>query len=357
MRRLERPGARPRAVRRRGATSRARKALYAGAGGHDARELAFAGRCRGSPRARARGRRRRGRARRADRARARRRASSFVDLSPRMVELARGTRSSTHRSATCRRCRSPTRSFDYRRRGVDALPRRRISTAALAELARVLAPGRRARRRHELGRRTSGGAARARRLTAAGATSCRSSRENGASILAPHLLATSSASTPTVGCSIPDERRRCSARTCDSMSRFAADRGARRHRAAVRRARASRRSSSRRNDPPGRADPAQARRRGAARRRARRADPRLRARRGARLPDGRVLHGRLLPRAVAARDVRADRRDDPERRDDRPRRGARAQGRRQALDRRRRRQDVAGGRRRSSPRAACRSGR
>ena len=65
----------------------------------------------------------------------------------------------------------------------------------------------------------------------------------------------------------------------------------------------------------------------------------------------------LLPRPVAARDVRADRRDDPERRDDRHGRGARPEGRRQALDRRRRRQDVARGRRRSSPRAACRSGR
>ena len=38
-----------------------------------------------------------------------------------------------------------------------------------------------------------------------------------------------------------------------------------------------------------------------------------------RLPAGRVLHGRLLPRALGRRDVRADRRDDPERRDDRPR--------------------------------------
>ena len=37
----------------------------------------------------------------------------------------------------------------------------------------------------------------------------------------------------------------------------------------------------------------------------RRARARLRARRGARLPDGGVLHGRLLPRADAARDVRA----------------------------------------------------
>ena len=94
-------------------------------------------------------------------------------------------------------------------------------------------------------------------------------------------------------------------------------------------------------DPARRADPAQARRRGAGRRRARRARPRLRARRGARLPDGRVLHGRLLPRPVAARDVRPDRRDDPERRDARPRRRARPQGRRQALDRRRGGQDLA----------------
>ena len=91
--------------------------------------------------------------------------------------------------------------------------------------------------------------------------------------------------------------------------------------------------------------------------RARRADPRLRARRGARLPDGRVLHGRLLPRAVRARDVRADRRDDPQRRDDRPRaRGSAARwstSTRPAVSATRRRSRS----RRSSQRAACRSGR
>ena len=65
-------------------------------------------------------------------------------------------------------------------------------------------------------------------------------------------------------------------------------------------------------DPSRRADPAQARRRGARPRRARRARARLRARRDPRLPAGGVLHGRLLPRALAARDVRADRRDDPQ---------------------------------------------
>ena len=51
-------------------------------------------------------------------------------------------------------------------------------------------------------------------------------------------------------------------------------------------------------DPRRRADPAQARRRRAGRRRDRRARARVRARRRARLPDGRVLHGRLLPRAL-----------------------------------------------------------
>ena len=104
------------------------------------------------------------------------------------------------------------------------------------------------------------------------------------------------------------------------------------------------RSSSPRSDPSGRTDPAQARRARAGARRPGRADPRLRARRGSGLPDGRVLHGRLLPRTLRGRDVRAHGRDDQERRDDRPERSARPQGGRQALDRRRRRQDVAGGR-------------
>ncbi len=70
-----------------------------------------------------------------------------------------------------------------------------------------------------------------------------------------------------------------------------------------------------------------------------RADPRLRTRRDPRLPAGRVLHGRVLPRHDRRRDVRAHRRDDPERPHTRPRHSARAQGRRQALDGRRRRQD------------------
>ena len=49
-----------------------------------------------------------------------------------------------------------------------------------------------------------------------------------------------------------------------------------------------------------------------------RARPRLRAGRGARLPDGRVLHGRLLPGPERGRDPRAHRRDGAKRRDDRP---------------------------------------
>ena len=94
-----------------------------------------------------------------------------------------------------------------------------------------------------------------------------------------------------------------------------------------------------------------------ARRRDLRARPRLRARRGARLPDGRVLHGRLLPRPLDPRDVRADRRDDPERRDARPRR-ARSAARSSTSTRpagwgTRPRSPSA----RSSPPAACRSGR
>ena len=86
-------------------------------------------------------------------------------------------------------------------------------------------------------------------------------------------------------------------------------------------------------------------------------DPRLRPRRGARLPDGGVVHGRLLQGPERRRDVCADRRDDPLRRHARLRRRARAQGRRQALDGRRRRQDVDLRSGRSSPPAACRSGR
>ena len=127
----------------------------------------------------------------------------------------------------------------------------------------------------------------------------------------------------------------------DSVSRSETRRGAGGRRAAVRRARPP--VDLRGDDMIRPAELIQRKRDGEelARRRARRAGPRLRARRGARLPDGRVLHGRLLPRALRARDVRAHRRDDPQRRDARPRRAARPQGRRQALDRRRRRQDVA----------------
>ena len=50
-----------------------------------------------------------------------------------------------------------------------------------------------------------------------------------------------------------------------------------------------------------------------------RARARVRAGRGAGLPDGRVVHGRLFPRAHRRGDLRADRRDDPLRRDPRPR--------------------------------------
>ena len=102
---------------------------------------------------------------------------------------------------------------------------------------------------------------------------------------------------------------------------------------------------ARRRDPPGRADRAQARRRGARRRRAARARPRLHAR--ARSPTTRWRRSCMavcFRGLTGARDVRADRRDDRERRDDRPRARARPQGRRQALDGRRRGQDVDRGR-------------
>ena len=117
------------------------------------------------------------------------------------------------------------------------------------------------------------------------------------------------------------------------------------------------RRSWRRDDQARRAHPAQARWARAQRGGVVGARPRLCARRGAGLPDGGVLHGRLLQRTVVGGDVRPDRCDDPKRRDDRPQLVARAEGGRQALDRRGGRQDVAGGRGRSWRRAACRSGR
>ena len=88
-----------------------------------------------------------------------------------------------------------------------------------------------------------------------------------------------------------------------------------------------------------------------------RADPRPRARRRARLPDGRVLHGRLLPGAHGGGDARAHGCVRPQRVDARPTVGSGPLGRGQALDGGRRGQDLARRRRRSWRRAACRSGR
>ena len=89
----------------------------------------------------------------------------------------------------------------------------------------------------------------------------------------------------------------------------------------------------------------------------RRARPRLHARRRARLPDGRVVHGRLLQGALGPRDARADGRDDPLGRDARPRRrrsgGASSTSTRPAAWATRRRSRSG----RSSPPAASRSGR
>ncbi len=110
-------------------------------------------------------------------------------------------------------------------------------------------------------------------------------------------------------------------------------------------------------DPPRRADRAQARRRGARARGADGAHPRARERRDPRLPAGRLLHGRVLPRDVDRRDVRDDRRDGAERRHARPARRARPSRRRQALDRGSGGQDVDPRRARSSRPAAFPSGR
>ena len=124
---------------------------------------------------------------------------------------------------------------------------------------------------------------------------------------------------------------------------------------------APRRSSSsprRHDDPPGRADRAQARRRGAL---APTSCPSsCSATRAARCPTTRwprccmavYFRGLTAAETFALTDAMIR-----SRRDARSRRGARPQGRRQALDGRRGRQDVDRGRRRSSPRAACRSGR
>ena len=95
----------------------------------------------------------------------------------------------------------------------------------------------------------------------------------------------------------------------------------------------------------------------ALRRGAPRARPRIHGRRRARVPGRGVPDGGLLQGPERSRDLRAHRRDDRERRDDRPRQGDRQAVRRQALHRRRRGQDVDRRRLRSSPPAACRSGR
>ena len=139
--------------------------------------------------------------------------------------------------------------------------------------------------------------------------------------------------------SFPRPRRRAGLRRRVDHAPFRA--AARRPSGAVRRHPRLRACSWPRRDPAGRADPAQARRRRARRSGARRPRARVRPRRGARLPAGGVLHGRLLPRALGGRDVRAHRRDGSQRRDDRPRGSPRAAGRRQALDRRRGGQDDA----------------
>ena len=97
-------------------------------------------------------------------------------------------------------------------------------------------------------------------------------------------------------------------------------------------------------DPRPGADRAQAERRRARGGGDLRARARLHARRRSRLPDVRLVHGRLLPRAHRERNARADRRDDPFRRDPRPRRRARPARRRQAFDWRRGGQDLARGR-------------
>ena len=262
---------------------------------------------------------------------------AYVDVAPRMVELARA-RGVDARRGDVQELPFADGGVRHCRGGVDALPRARPRRGLSPRSPRA-----RRRRRADRGDRTrSATSQELRELLAyyAWHSRSRSARERrGASCVATSRTSSAYDARRTV-----TVRERAKLDAYRPRSRCRPTRCPDDVPAAVRRPRPQHRSSWRRRDPAGRADPAQARRRGAARRRARRARPRLRARRGARLPDGGVLHGRLLPRPLRARDVRADRRDDPQRRDARPRRRARPQGRRQALDRRGRRQDLARGR-------------
>ena len=285
---------------------------------------------------RARGRRRAGRARRADAARARRRRHV-----PRQSRRAWSSSPATRGIDAHGRRRQELPFADgvvrHRGRRVDALPRARLDRRS--PRWRVSSRPAARCRRHELGRSHRGAPAAVRQITRI--RSRRSTRENGEEHLRRHFATVER---------IDADGRGTGARPATSSSRTAAR--------SPGRPRSCRTTSRCRfvvhgrtddlrgddDDPPGRADPAQARRRGAV---ATTSSPSSSsATRAATCPTTRWPRSAWRCSSAGSRrgDVRADRRDDPQRRDDRPRRRARAQGRRQALDRRCRRQDVALGR-------------
>ena len=227
-----------RAVRARGQPPRAAGALYEENDGPDARDVLVADARGVSAAARARGRRRAGRARRAHRS-ASSAPRSRSSTSRRGWSSSRARAASTRASATCRRCRSPTATFDtvvaaWMLYHVPDLDR------ALAEIARVLAPG------GALVAVTNSvdHIAELRDLVAyRGGFEPTFSRENGEEHLAPPLRARRAARRRRQ-VHRPTTARR-SSRYRDSLAVPTAQRS-RTTSAAVRRARAGRRSSSRR---------------------------------------------------------------------------------------------------------------
>ena len=343
----------------------ARRSVYEDAAGQDAREVAFRGDRRRASAQGARGRLRAGRAQRPDRGRARCRGRRCRHLAA-DGRAGREPAASTRWSATSRRFRSRTRPSTASSRpgcsttcptSIAGSPRSRACSAPGGRLVAVTntelhleeAVRSCGRDRWSVEFRFAGTTARSSSASFRDGRperrrSARSrSRRRCGPPLRPLDVDRHTSTCVDVGC--PSCRSSGSSRH-GGCAVFVARDGC---------ALTSVRTSA--DDPPGRPDRAEAQRRGARRRRARRARARLRARRGAGLPDGGVVHGRLLQGPDGGRDVRAHRRDDPLRRHARPRRGARAQGRRQALDGRawgtRRRSRSA----RSWPPAACRSGR
>ena len=219
-----------------------------------------------------------------------------IDLSPRMVELAR-ERGSTRSSATSRSCLSPTASSTASRR-LDALPRAGPRQAHRRVCARAR-PGGRLVAVDELSRTTSPRCGICSRRRAAGRVRLRPRERRRAARTATSRASSSTTSPATSPFADADGRCRTYVAATDRLARHLAPHVPE-HRRAVRGARRSHVvfvAEQGTRDLRRGADPAQARRRRARRGRARRARARLHARRGARLPDGGVPDGRLLPRA------------------------------------------------------------